>query len=78
MPRKYSAGPRAVQPDGPDKLLRSVDVCQLLNISGKTLQRLIARKPPAITFIKAGPRTFRFRRSAIDGYIAAHEIRGAA
>ena len=54
-------------------LLTGKQVCTLLNISGKTLQRLCARRD--INFIRLSGKAFRFRPEAVNLFIAQREVR---
>jgi excisionase family DNA binding protein len=62
-------------PNAPDALLTSNQVCTILQICGKTLQRLCAKKK--ISFIKVSRTCFRFRRAAVDTFIAQREVRAS-
>jgi excisionase family DNA binding protein len=65
----------ATIPIAPDSILTSKQVCTLLQVCGKTLQRLCAKKE--ISFIRVSRTTFRFRRAAVDHFVAQREVRAA-
>ena len=58
---------------GLEKLLTSADVCQLLSISPRTLQRLVARK--AINYIRLTSGSRRFRPTAVALFVAQREVK---
>lgn len=62
------------QESSPADILTSKQVCEILQVSAKTLQRL--RNKRAISFIRAGG-GYRYRRIAVDRYIANREVRVA-
>ena len=64
------------QIDPQDCLLSSQDVCRYLQISKKTLQRMIAAKRIFPVRISGG--LYRFRRAAVDVFIQRNTIGGAA
>ena len=53
------------------EFLTSRDVCALLKISSKTLERL--RKKRALNFVRLGG-AYRFRRSAVDLFLSQREV----
>jgi excisionase family DNA binding protein len=55
----------------PEEFLTSRDVCALLKISSKTLERM--RKRRALNFVRVGG-AYRFRRSALDLFLAQREV----
>ncbi len=59
----------------PEEFLTSKEVADLLRVSKKTLQRYCAKR--ALNYIRIGG-VLRFRRTAIDLFIARNEVRGAA
>ena len=61
----------------PDRLLTPAEVCLLLSISKKTLDRLRLQKPPALSYIKLRG-GFRYRRAAVDFYINRNEVKAVA
>jgi excisionase family DNA binding protein len=60
-----------------DQQLTPRQVCSLLGISQKTLQRMLRQKPPAISYVRLSARLFRFRRAAVEAFIAQRTIKGA-
>jgi excisionase family DNA binding protein len=61
----------------PDRLLSPQEVCELLNISTKTLERMRLERPPAISYVRVR-RGFRYRRGAVDAYVSRNEVRAGA
>ena len=57
-------------------LLTATEVCDLLQISRRTLQRLCAYRK--LSFIRIGQNTVRFRREIVDVFLRSREVRGAA
>jgi excisionase family DNA binding protein len=58
-----------------EALLTSAEVCALLNVSPKTLRRLCERRE--INFIRMSRGTFRFRKTAVELFLADREVRAA-
>jgi excisionase family DNA binding protein len=55
----------------PEKLLTQREVCELLQISPKSLQKL--RREGRITYIKFAPRCLRFRQEDVRRFIQLRE-----
>jgi len=68
------AAATAVPASNPDKLLTPAEVCQFLNISTKTLDRMRLERPPAISFVRVR-RGYRYRRGAVEAFVARHEVK---
>jgi excisionase family DNA binding protein len=74
----YQALPAAAVPAlNPDKLLTPAEVCQFLNISTKTLERMRLQHPPAISYVRVR-RGFRYRRGAVEAYVNHNEVKAVA
>jgi excisionase family DNA binding protein len=67
--------PPAVE-DRPEVLLSSREVCDRLNISAKTLQRLCQRKQ--INYVRMSDTLYRFRPGAVELFLAKREVKAAA
>jgi len=52
---------------GPSTMLTQREVCALLRISAKTLQRL--RREKKIRFVKFGPHSIRFRQEDVGKFV---------
>lgn len=61
-------------PSSPDDLLTPAEVCEILRVPNTRLQdwRLVEGRGPA--FIRLGKRTVRYRRSAVDAFLARFEV----
>ena len=55
----------------PDSLMTPDEVCALLRISRKTLQRWCHAKPPKISYIRLSASEIRFRRQLIEFFFGA-------
>jgi excisionase family DNA binding protein len=69
---------RKAAPDDfdPESLMTPAEVCGMLSISRKTLQRWCHSKPPKITYIRLSASEIRFRRQLIDFFLQQREIAG--
>jgi excisionase family DNA binding protein len=56
-----------------EKLLTQREVCRLLQVSPKTLQRL--RRRSMITFVQFGYHSIRFRQDEVEEFIRRQESR---
>ncbi len=78
MSSKNSVLPASVVPSAhPDRLLTPAEVCQILNISKKTLDRMRLQRPPAISYVRVRG-GFRYRRAAVDAYVCRNEVKAVA
>jgi excisionase family DNA binding protein len=68
------AMPPTISPDdiGVDRLLTSAEVCNILRIKSKTLQRLC--KSGALNFIRISETCYRFRPAAVNLFLRQREI----
>jgi len=60
----------------PQSLLTPKEVCDLLRINRRTLQRWCHSKPPKLSYIYLSPNRIVFRRSLIEFFLKAREIQG--
>jgi|HubBroStandDraft_4_1064222.scaffolds.fasta_scaffold1536375_2 predicted site-specific integrase-resolvase len=60
----------------PQSILTAKEVCQLLRINRRTLQRWCHSKPPKLTYIQLSPNKIGFRRQLIEFFLKQREIQG--
>jgi excisionase family DNA binding protein len=60
----------------PEPLLRLDQAAALLNISSRSLRRLVRRRE--LGYVRVGPRGIRFEKPALDIFIARHRVKEAA
>ena len=60
-----------------DELMDAAWVCKRLGISRRSLYRMLLEHPPALSYLRVGPkgRRYKFRRGAIEAYISRREVK---